>query len=62
LHGPLPLADPVTDRPAPTMADVVNADSLVCFSAVDYRHVPLNGREACIYDMAYRRALAGGNS
>lgn len=28
-------------------------DSLVCFKAIDYRHVPLTGREACIYDMAY---------
>lgn len=30
-------------------------DSLVCFKAVDYRHVPLIGREACIYDRAYQR-------
>lgn len=30
-------------------------DSLVCFKAVDYRHVPLDGREAYIYDLAYMR-------
>ena len=30
-------------------------DSLVCFSAVNYRHVPLDGREACIYDRAFAR-------
>lgn len=30
-------------------------DSLVCFKAVDYRHVPLTGREAAIYDRAYSR-------
>lgn len=30
-------------------------DSLVCFKARDYRHVPLTGREACIYDTALRR-------
>jgi hypothetical protein len=30
-------------------------DSLVCFKAVEYRHIPLAGREACIYDMAYAR-------
>lgn len=30
-------------------------DSLVCFSARDYRHVPLTGREACIYDVAASR-------
>lgn len=30
-------------------------DSLVCFKAVHYRHVPLIGREAAIYDEAYRR-------
>lgn len=30
-------------------------DSLVCFSAIEYRHVPLTGREACIYDAAYKR-------
>lgn len=33
-------------------------DSLVCFKAVDYRHVPLTGREACIYDRAIARGLA----
>lgn len=36
-------------------------DSLVCFKAVEYRHVPLTGREAAIYDRAYERgAEAGG--
>ena len=30
-------------------------DSLVCFKAVEYRHVPLTGREAAIYDRAYAR-------
>lgn len=30
-------------------------DSLVCFRAVEYRHVPLKGREAHIYDRAYVR-------
>jgi hypothetical protein len=33
-------------------------DSLVCFKARDYRHVPLTGREACIYDHAYSRGAA----
>lgn len=28
-------------------------DSLVCFKARFYRHVPLEGREAAIYDHAY---------
>lgn len=32
-------------------------DSLVCFKAVDYRHVPLDGREAAIYDKAMARGL-----
>lgn len=32
--------------------------SLVCFRAVEYRHVPLTGREACIYDKAMERGLA----
>lgn len=30
-------------------------DSLVCFKAVEYRHVPLTGREAEIYDFALAR-------
>lgn len=30
-------------------------DSLVCFKALDYRHVPLDGREAYIYDVALER-------
>ena len=30
-------------------------DSIVCFRAVHYRHVPLTGREAAIYDAAFRR-------
>ena len=29
-------------------------DSLVCFKAIHYRHEPLTGREAAIYDAAYR--------
>lgn len=33
-------------------------DSLVCFKAVDYRHVPLEGREAAIYDRAHERGAA----
>jgi hypothetical protein len=35
-------------------------DSLVCFKAIDYRHVPLEGREAAIYDHAYRRGASTG--
>ncbi len=31
-------------------------DSLVCFSARDYRHVPLAGREAAVYDVALGRS------
>lgn len=31
-------------------------DSLVCFSAINYRHVPLAGREAAIYDHAIKVA------
>lgn len=30
-------------------------DSLVCFKAVEYRHVPLTDREAYIYDIAHAR-------
>lgn len=30
-------------------------DSAVCFKAVQYRHAPLDGREAAIYDRAYLR-------
>lgn len=30
-------------------------DSIVCFKAIEYRHVPLKGREAAIYDRAYTR-------
>lgn len=37
-------------------------DSLVCFKSRDYRHVPLTGREAAIYDRAYERALSGDPS
>lgn len=33
-------------------------DSLVCFKAIDYRHVPLTGREAAIYDLAFARGAA----
>lgn len=35
-------------------------DSLVCFKAVEYRHVPLEGREAEIYDFALFRAESEG--
>lgn len=31
-------------------------DSLVCFKAREYRHVPLAGREAYIYDIALSRS------
>lgn len=31
-------------------------DSLVCFKAIEYRHVPLTGREAEIYDVALARS------
>lgn len=34
-----------------------SGDSLVCFSARDYRHLPLMGREAAIYDHAIRLAI-----
>lgn len=30
-------------------------DSLVCFKAIEYRHVPLETREAAIYDVALAR-------
>jgi hypothetical protein len=33
-------------------------DSLVCFKAIHYRHVPLEGREAHIYDRALARGAA----
>jgi hypothetical protein len=33
-------------------------DSLVCFKAIEYRHVPLTGREACIYDHARAKGYA----
>lgn len=29
-------------------------DSLVCFKARDYRHVPMGGREAAIYEAGWR--------
>lgn len=32
-------------------------DSLVCFRAVGYRHVPLEGRELAIYEAGYRQAV-----
>lgn len=32
-------------------------DSLVCFKAIGYRHEPLVGREAAIYDRAYARGF-----
>ena len=35
-------------------------DSLVCFRAIEYRHVPLVGREAAIYDRAYIRGATTG--
>jgi hypothetical protein len=37
-----------------------SGDSLVCFKAVGYRHVPLDGREAAIYDAAFTRATEAG--
>lgn len=37
-------------------------DSLVCFRAVDYRHVPLTGREAGIYDSAFARGASSGEA
>lgn len=37
-------------------------DSLVCFKAVLYRHVPLDGREAYIYDVALDRGVRGHRS
>lgn len=36
-------------------------DSLVCFKALAYRHEPLTGREAAIYDFAYRRGWDDGD-
>jgi hypothetical protein len=36
-------------------------DSLVCFKAVEYRHVPLVDREAEIYDVALSRPPVGSN-
>lgn len=36
-------------------------DSLVCFKAVEYRHVPLTGREAAIYDVALSRSATTGS-
>lgn len=35
-------------------------DSLVCFKARNYRHLPLEGREASIYDQAYERGYRKG--
>jgi len=29
-------------------------DSVVCFKAVSYRHVPMGGREAAIYDRGFK--------
>lgn len=37
-------------------------DSLVCFKAVSYRHVPLTGREAAIYDHAYAKGFQDGSN
>lgn len=37
---------------------IAGRDSLVCFAAIDYRHVPLTGREAFLYDLAYQRGAA----
>lgn len=36
----------------------VGGDSLVCFKAINYRHVPLAGREAAIYDHAFALGAA----
>lgn len=35
-------------------------DSLVCFSAIEYRHEPLVGREAAIYDKAHAAGYEQG--
>jgi len=35
-------------------------DSLVCFKAIHFRHEPLAGREANIYDRAYLRGAKNG--
>ena len=53
----------ISRRPQPTgWSDriVRGGDSLVCFKAVDYRHVPLDGREAAIYDAAFVRGATDG--
>lgn len=39
-----------------------SGDSLVCFSARYYRHVPLTGREAYIYDVALSRSTDRGSA
>jgi hypothetical protein len=46
-------------RTEPDWSDRIKrgGDSLVCFKAVEYRHVPLNAREAAIYDRAYVRGV-----
>jgi hypothetical protein len=44
-------------RTEPDWSDRIErgGDSLVCFKAVHYRHEPLTGREAYIYDTAFER-------
>lgn len=38
-------------------------DSLVCFKAVGYRHVPMGGREEAIYQAGYKAGQeSGGDS
>ena len=39
---------------------IPGGDDLVCFKAVEYRHVPLTGREAVIYDHAYELGAREG--
>ena len=37
-------------------------DSLICFRAADYQHVPLEGREAAIYDRAFEVGSTSGGA
>ncbi|WP_181312482.1 hypothetical protein [Nocardioides campestrisoli] len=38
--------------------DDARTDALVCFKAIDYRHVPLTDRERAYYDAGRRAALS----
>lgn len=42
--------------------DDARTDPLVCFKAIDYRHVPLAGRERAYYDAGYRAGLDFGGA